>query len=66
MKNHQDKYRAAAKRAIKRNAAVIYDVAADRGQIVGNIKHMPWFVDVVADWIQEDEQTARDFAEDTL
>ena len=32
---------------------VIYDVAADHGQQVANVKHMTWFQVAVAEWIQE-------------
>lgn len=40
---------------------VIYDVAAETGQMVGNVKHMRWFVLAVADAIHgelTDESTA--------
>lgn len=40
---------AKAQHAIDTDAAIIYDVAADCGQIVDNVKHMRWFVRAVAD-----------------
>ena len=38
--------------AIERDEAVIYDVAANYGQIVDNVKHMCWFVEVVAEELE--------------
>ena len=32
-----------AQEYIDRDDDLIYDIASDVGQIVGNIKHMPWF-----------------------
>lgn len=46
----QDRIRR-AQRAIDHNETVIYDVAADCGQMVDNIKHMRWFVAAIADEI---------------
>lgn len=66
MNPYQEKFQAAARQAIEQDANVIYDVAANSGQMVGNVKHMNWFVDAVADWLQEDAQIDRDFAQDTL
>jgi hypothetical protein len=42
-----------AQEAIENDDEVIYYVAADSGQIVGNVKHMTWFVERVAEWILE-------------
>lgn len=43
-----------AKELIDADDPIIYDVAADRGQIVGNVKHMSWFAQAVAAWLAED------------
>lgn len=32
---------------------LVYDVAANVGQMVGNVKHMQWFIEAVADEIPE-------------
>jgi hypothetical protein len=40
---------ARAQSAIDRNEVRIYDVAANNGQIVGNVKKMEWFKLAVAD-----------------
>lgn len=37
--------------AIDTDHALIYDVASNVGQIVGNVKHMTWFLDAVAEHI---------------
>ena len=42
----------AAKKAIEKNDDVVYDVASGKGQIVGNVKHMPWFREAVADELE--------------
>lgn len=42
---------ARAEGAIERDEDFIYDVAAETGQMVGNVKHMRWFVEAVADWL---------------
>jgi hypothetical protein len=42
-----------AEALIEADDPMIYDVAADTGQIVDNVKHMPWFVDAVAEWLEE-------------
>lgn len=34
--------------AIKRGDDVCYDVAANEGQVFGNVKHMQWFRDAMA------------------
>jgi hypothetical protein len=47
--------RAKALRAIKRGDIVVYDVAANYDQLVGNVKHMSWFVDAVADELSEEQ-----------
>ena len=39
----------AALEAIEREDVVCFDVAAAHGQIFGNVKHMDWFVEAVAD-----------------
>ena len=38
-----------AKRLIQLDDVVIYDVAAERGQQVANVKHMWWFLTAVAE-----------------
>lgn len=40
-----------ARRAIERREAFVYDVAAESGQIVGNVAGMRWFVREVARWL---------------
>ena|GEM_PF-2567446 len=40
-----------ANRAIERDEAFIYDVAAEHCQIVGNVRGMRWFVRAVANWL---------------
>ena len=45
-------YFEAARVAIEKNDDVIYDVASSSGQIVGNVKHMRWFRDAVADELE--------------
>lgn len=40
--------------SIRLDRVLIYDVAANLGQIVDNVKHMKWFREAVADWIQEE------------
>jgi len=42
--------------AIDNDADVIYDIAADAGQIVDNVKHMDWFVDAVAEEVSHDPE----------
>jgi hypothetical protein len=37
-----------ASEAIERQDEIVYDVASDSGQIVGNVKHMEWFRHAVA------------------
>jgi hypothetical protein len=37
-----------AKQLIEDDNELIYDVAADHCAIVGNVKHMDWFIDAVA------------------
>lgn len=43
-----------ARELIELDDPIIYDVAADIGQIVGNVAHMSWFVRAVAEWLAED------------
>jgi hypothetical protein len=45
-----------AQELIDRDDQIIYDVAADKGQIVGNVKHMSWFVHEVASWLRDDPE----------
>jgi hypothetical protein len=45
---HPDWYWKAAE-AIDREARVCFDVAADCGQMFGNVKHMTWFHRAVAE-----------------
>ncbi len=49
-------YRQRAEEAIENDEDVIYDVAANVGQIVGNVKHMDWFVEAVAQALMEQEE----------
>lgn len=42
---------ARARSAIEQDESFIYDVAAETGQMVDNVKHMPWFVKAVANWL---------------
>jgi len=42
---------ARAKSAIERDEDFVYDIAADVGQMVDNVKHMRWFVEAVANWL---------------
>ena len=46
-------------RAIEQDAACLYDVAGEWGQIVDNVKHMKWFRDAVARRLKEDEDCRR-------
>ena len=39
----------AARKAIHNEEQVCFDVAAEHGQIFGNVKHMTWFVEAVAE-----------------
>jgi hypothetical protein len=39
----------AARKAIEREDDVCFDVAAEHGQIFGNVKHMKWFAEAVAE-----------------
>jgi DNA-directed RNA polymerase subunit M/transcription elongation factor TFIIS len=43
-----------ARELIDRDDPIIYDVAADVGQIVDNVKHMSWFAKQVAEWLSDD------------
>jgi rubrerythrin len=45
-----------AEEAIENDEDFIYDVAADAGQMVGNVKHMRWFLHAVANWLIEDAE----------
>ena len=47
----------AAQEAIDNDDEVIYDVAAETGQIVGNVKHMDWFVQAVAEALHDQNTT---------
>lgn len=38
-----------ARRAIMREDPICFDVAAEHGQMFGNVKHMKWFVEAVAE-----------------
>ena len=40
-----------ARPAIERDEAFICDVAAEYGQIVGNVRGMCWIVGAVANWL---------------
>jgi hypothetical protein len=52
---------AAAREAIERGDDIIYDVAANAGQIVDNVKHMTWFQEEVARAILEQEEAEEEF-----
>lgn len=45
-----------AEDAIENDEHFIYDVAADVGQQVDNVRHMRWFLKAVANWLIEDEE----------
>ena len=45
-----------AEEAIENDEDFIYDVAANVGQMVGNVKHMRWFLRAVANWLIEDAE----------
>ncbi len=40
---------AKARNAIMRKDQVCFDVAAENGQMFGNVKHLKWFVEAVAE-----------------
>jgi hypothetical protein len=42
-----------AERAIERDTDDVYDFASSVGQIVGNVKHMRWFREGLAKWMEE-------------
>lgn len=44
----------AAEEAIENEDQICFDVAAEYGQIFANVKHMSWFIKVVAEQIMED------------
>jgi len=46
----------AAEEAIQNDDDIIYDVAANAGQMVDNVRHMEWFRDAVAEAIEEQGQ----------
>jgi hypothetical protein len=50
-----------AQRLIDSGDDIAYDVAANTGQIFGNVKHMQWFVNAVADEIAGEEATVREY-----
>lgn len=39
--------------AIENEDTVCFDVAAEHGQIFGNVKHMRWFAEAVAEALEE-------------
>lgn len=49
------RYRQRARRAIERGDTVAYDVAAEHGQILGNVRHMRWFEEAVAQELGGDD-----------
>lgn len=49
-RTYQDAFRL-AEELIQRQDVAVYDVAADCGQIVGNVRHMAWFAKAVVNWI---------------
>lgn len=53
MKITQDSWRA-AHHAIQDDDEMIYDVAANCGQQVANVRHMTWFLRAVAEWLQDE------------
>ena len=48
-------YLQAAQDMIDSDEDLIYDVAVSHGQKVGNVKGMKWFLDAVANWLEEEE-----------
>ena len=54
--NDAASYRQRAEEAIENEDDVIYDVAANSGQMVGNVKHMDWFVEAVAQALMEQDE----------
>ena len=50
-----------AQRLINSGDDIAYDVAANSGQIFGNVKHMQWFIDAVANEIAGEETTVREY-----
>lgn len=59
-----DGYTILAQLAIDNDAQIIFDIAANHGQIVNNIRDMPWFLDAIAQELSECEtlQDAEDLA----
>lgn len=51
-KDAENPFRVQAKAAIARGDTVCHDVARNQGQIYDNVKHMPWFVDAVAEELE--------------
>jgi hypothetical protein len=58
------KYIEKAIEAIENDDQIIHDVAADKGQIIGNVKHTDWFVEAVAASIYEQEQSTENYMRD--
>ena len=48
-------YLQAAREMIDDDEELVYDVAVNHGQHVGNVKDMKWFLDAVADWLEKEE-----------
>ena len=41
---------------IENELPICYDIAAENGQQFKNVKHMSWFIDAVADYLQSQEE----------
>jgi hypothetical protein len=46
---------AQARELIEQDDQLIYDVAANLGQIVANVKHMAWFRIAIAEEVQDND-----------
>ena len=54
-KDAENPFRVQAKAAIARGDTVCHDVARSQGQIYDNVKHMPWFIDAVAEELEANQ-----------
>lgn len=54
-KDVENPFRVQAKAAIARGDTVCHDVARSQGQIYDNVKHMPWFIDAVAEELEANQ-----------
>jgi hypothetical protein len=55
-----------AKTAIRNKEPFIFDIAAEKGQMVDNVKHMPWFELAVAQWLIDNEEQYSHLSLDSL